>query len=64
MVWVVFSNPWMLTCLTAPALVAVLCVRTVRRLCLSAGMLLVGGYKYVLICKQAWPGAIFNRPTY
>jgi hypothetical protein len=47
----------MLTCLTAPALVELLNVRTVMRMRLSLGMLLLGGYNCLLTCKQAWPGA-------
>jgi hypothetical protein len=47
----------MLTSLTAPALVALLYVRTVMRPSRSVGMLLLGGYNCVLTCKQAWPGA-------
>jgi hypothetical protein len=47
----------MLTFLTAPALVEFLCVRTVIRSLLSLGMLLLGGYNWMLTCKQAWPGA-------
>jgi hypothetical protein len=47
----------MLNCLTAPALVALLYVRTVMRLRLGVGMLLLGGYNCLLACKQACPGA-------
>jgi hypothetical protein len=47
----------MLTFLTAPALVELLCVRTVIRTLLSLGMLLLGSYNSLLTCEQAWPGA-------
>jgi hypothetical protein len=47
----------MLTCLTAPALVELLYVRTVMRWRLSFGMLLLGSYTEIFTCKPAWAGA-------